>query len=110
MGSIDLNLTQDLVPLIGVRELHRSEPEGSVRWQEGLIKQLTVGEPISVKVLVRPSRITAVAGLFRRVYRQMRSALLRAIGRVPTTCESGTALSGDPVDRVEPCCREGESQ
>lgn len=41
--------TPDLVPLIGARMARASEPDEGTRWQEGLIKQLTGGEPIMVR-------------------------------------------------------------
>lgn len=43
--------TPDLVPLIGARFVRASEPDEGVKWQEGLIKDLTGGEPIMVRAL-----------------------------------------------------------
>lgn len=43
--------TPDLVPLIGARMVRSSEPDKGVQWQEGLIKELTGGEPILVRAL-----------------------------------------------------------
>lgn len=43
--------TPDLVPLIGARFVRASEPDEGVRWQEGLIKDLTGGEKIMVRAL-----------------------------------------------------------
>ena len=43
--------TPDLVPLIGARLVRASEPEEGERFQEGLIKELTGGEPILVRAL-----------------------------------------------------------
>lgn len=43
--------TPDLVPLMGARMVRASEPEEGVRFQEGLIKELTGGEPIQVRAL-----------------------------------------------------------
>ncbi|MDP3960297.1 MAG: phage/plasmid primase, P4 family [Pseudorhodobacter sp.] len=43
--------TPDLVPLIGARLVRAAEPDEGVRWQEGLIKDLTGGEPILVRAL-----------------------------------------------------------
>jgi len=37
--------TPDLLPLVGARMVRASEPDEGVRWQEGLIKELTGGEP-----------------------------------------------------------------
>lgn len=47
----DPNPTPDLVPLIGVRHVRSSEPDEATQWQEGLIKQLTGGEPVDVRTL-----------------------------------------------------------
>lgn len=43
--------TPDLIPLIGARLVRASEPDEGTKWQEGLIKELTGGEPL----LVRPN-------------------------------------------------------
>jgi putative DNA primase/helicase len=43
--------TPDLVPLIGARFVRTSEPDEGQRLQEGLIKELTGGEPIMVRSL-----------------------------------------------------------
>lgn len=43
--------TPDLVPLIGARFVRTSEPDEGQRLQEGLIKELTGGEPILVRAL-----------------------------------------------------------
>lgn len=41
----------DLMPLIGARTIRSSEPEEGHRLAEGLIKDLTGGEPIEVRAL-----------------------------------------------------------
>ena len=43
--------TPDLVPLIGARSVRASEPEMGTRLQEGVVKELTGGEPILVRAL-----------------------------------------------------------
>lgn len=43
--------TPDLMPLIGARMVRSSEPEEGERVQEGMIKELTGGEPIMVRAL-----------------------------------------------------------
>lgn len=43
--------TPDLMPLINARLVRASEPEEGERFQEGLIKELTGGEPILVRAL-----------------------------------------------------------
>ena len=43
--------TPDLIPLIGARFARTSEPDQGTRLQEGLIKELTGGEPILVRAL-----------------------------------------------------------
>ncbi|WP_299558694.1 DNA primase family protein [uncultured Sulfitobacter sp.] len=43
--------TPDLIPLVGARLVRASEPEEGERLQEGMIKELTGGEPILVRAL-----------------------------------------------------------
>ncbi|MBS8229248.1 DNA primase family protein, partial [Vannielia litorea] len=43
--------TPDLIPLVGARMVRTSEPDEGQRLQEGLIKELTGGEPINVRAL-----------------------------------------------------------
>lgn len=43
--------TPDLMPLVGARFVRTSEPDEGQRLQEGLIKELTGGEPILVRAL-----------------------------------------------------------
>ncbi len=43
--------TPDLVPLMGARMVRASEPEEGERLQEGIIKELTGGEPILIRAL-----------------------------------------------------------
>jgi len=43
--------TPDLIPLVGARMVRASEPEEGERLQEGVIKELTGGEPILVRQL-----------------------------------------------------------
>lgn len=43
--------TPDLVPLIGARMASTSEPGEGVSWQEGLIKEMTGGEPMLIRAL-----------------------------------------------------------
>ena len=43
--------TPDLINIVSARMVRASEPEKGVQWQEGLIKQLTGGEPILVRAL-----------------------------------------------------------
>lgn len=60
--------TPDLVPLIGARFVRAAEPDEGVRWQEGLIKDLTGGEAILVRALhsdfveVRPCFKLTISG------------------------------------------------
>lgn len=44
-----MTLPADLIKLDGVRCVRVSEPGDGVRWQEGLIKQLTCGEPTPLR-------------------------------------------------------------
>lgn len=43
--------TPDLISIVAARMVRAAEPEKGVQWQEGLIKQLTGGEPILVRAL-----------------------------------------------------------
>jgi putative DNA primase/helicase len=43
--------TPDLIPLMGARMVRTSEPDEGARLQEGLIKELTGGEPLLVRAL-----------------------------------------------------------
>jgi len=43
--------TPDLIPLMGARSVRTSEPDEGQRLQEGLIKELTGGEPLMVRAL-----------------------------------------------------------
>jgi putative DNA primase/helicase len=43
--------TPDLVQLVGARFVRASEPDEGMRWQEGLLKELTGGEPMLVRAL-----------------------------------------------------------
>jgi putative DNA primase/helicase len=49
----DKTPTPDLIPLVGARDVRVSEPGEPAIWQDGLIKELTGGEPIRVRVLDR---------------------------------------------------------
>lgn len=51
----------EFTPLTGVRFLGASSPEASVKWQEGMIKEYTFGEPIEVRPL--SSESAAVTGV-----------------------------------------------
>jgi putative DNA primase/helicase len=46
--------TPDLIAIVAARMVRAAEPEKGVQWQEGLIKQLTGGEPILVRQLNMP--------------------------------------------------------
>lgn len=88
--------------LIGARLVRTGEPDEGQRLQEGLIKELTGGEPISV--VTRP--IGAVA-LFRRFRRQFLTALLRRLWRDPRKDESGTADHDGRIPPAPQCHRTG---
>lgn len=44
-------MTPDLINIVSARLVCASEPAEGEKWQEGLIKQLTCGEPMGVRVL-----------------------------------------------------------
>lgn len=81
--------TPDLVPMIGARFLRASEPEKGVQWQEGLIKELTGGEPILVRALnkdfveVRPIFKLVIQGNHRPEFRGDDHGIWRRIKLVP---------------------------
>ncbi len=81
--------TPDLVPMIGARFLRASEPEKGVQWQEGLIKELTGGEPILVRALnkdfveVRPIFKLVISGNHRPEFRGDDHGIWRRIKLVP---------------------------
>lgn len=85
--------TPDLVPMIGARFLRASEPEKGVQWQEGLIKELTGGEPILVRALnkdfveVRPLFKLVVQGNHRPEFRGDDHGIWRRIKLVPFTVQ-----------------------
>lgn len=41
--------TPNLMPLVASRLVRTSEPEQGAQWQEGLIKELTGGDPVEVR-------------------------------------------------------------
>jgi putative DNA primase/helicase len=81
--------TPDLVPLIGARMVRAAEPEEGVRWQEGLIKDLTGGEPILVRALhsdfveVRPIFTLTLSGNHRPDIRGTDDGIWRRLLLVP---------------------------
>ena len=85
--------TPDLVPMIGARFLRASEPEKGVQWQEGLIKELTGGEPILVRALnkdfveVRPLFKLVISGNHRPEFRGDDHGIWRRIKLVPFTVQ-----------------------
>lgn len=85
--------TPDLVPMIGARFLRASEPEKGVQWQEGLIKELTGGEPILVRALnkdfveVRPIFKLVISGNHRPEFRGDDHGIWRRIKLVPFTVQ-----------------------
>jgi putative DNA primase/helicase len=82
--------TPDLVPMIGARFLRASEPEKGVQWQEGLIKELTGGEPILVRALNKD--FVEVRPLFKLViqgnHRPEAGAVQRADPRGRADCQA----------------------
>lgn len=81
--------TPDLVPLIGARFVRSSEPDKGVQWQEGLIKELTGGEPILVRALqqdfveVRPRFKLIVSGNHKPEIRGTDDGIWRRLKLVP---------------------------
>ncbi len=81
--------TPDLVPMIGARFLRTSEPDEGMRWQEGLIKELTGGEPILVRALhsdfveVRPKFNLTISGNHKPEIRGTDDGIWRRLLLVP---------------------------
>jgi putative DNA primase/helicase len=81
--------TPDLVPLIGARFVRASEPDEGVKWQEGLIKDLTGGEPILVRALhsdfvsVRPQFKLIISGNHKPDIRGTDDGIWRRLKLVP---------------------------
>jgi putative DNA primase/helicase len=81
--------TPDLVPLIGARFVRAAEPDQGVQWQEGLIKDLTGGEPIMVRALhadfvtVRPIFSLTISGNHKPDIRGTDDGIWRRLLLVP---------------------------
>lgn len=81
--------TPDLVPLIGARMVRASEPDEGEKLQEGLIKELTGGEPILVRalhsdfVLVHPQFKLTISGNHRPEIRGGDDGIWRRVLLVP---------------------------
>ncbi len=81
--------TPDLVPLIGARLVRASEPEEGERFQEGLIKELTGGEPILVRALhsdfvqVKPRFKLTISGNHKPEIRGTDDGIWRRLMLVP---------------------------
>lgn len=81
--------TPDLMPLIGARFVRASEPDQSQQLQEGLIKELTGGEPILVRalnenfVLVRPIFKLTISGNHRPEIRGGDEGIWRRVMLIP---------------------------
>lgn len=81
--------TPDLVPLIGARFARTSEPDQGTRLQEGLIKELTGGEPIMVRALhsdfieIRPIFKLTMSGNHKPEIRGTDDGIWRRVLMVP---------------------------
>lgn len=81
--------TPDLVPLMGARMVRASEPEEGERLQEGIIKELTGGEPILIRALhsdfieVRPIFKLTISGNHKPEIRGQDDGIWRRVLLVP---------------------------
>jgi putative DNA primase/helicase len=81
--------TPDLVPLMGARMVRASEPDEGERLQEGIIKELTGGEPILVRALhsdfveVRPVFKLTISGNHKPDIRGTDDGIWRRVLLVP---------------------------
>lgn len=83
--------TPDLVPMIGARLVRASEPEKGTSWQEGLIKELTGGEPMLIRALhsdfveARVFFKLIVSGNYKPDFRGTDDGIWRRVKLVPFT-------------------------
>lgn len=81
--------TPDLVPLMGARFVRASEPEENEKLQEGIIKELTGGEPMLVRALhsdfveVRPHFKLTISGNHKPDIRGLDDGIWRRVLLVP---------------------------
>lgn len=81
--------TPDLVPLMGARFVRASEPEEGEKLQEGIIKELTGGEPMLVRALhsdfveVRPQFKLTISGNHKPDIRGLDDGIWRRVLLVP---------------------------
>ncbi len=81
--------TPDLIPLMGARLVRTSEPDEGQRLQEGLIKELTGGEPLLVRALhsdfieVRPEFKLTISGNHKPDIRGTDDGIWRRVMLVP---------------------------
>ncbi|MCB1401260.1 MAG: hypothetical protein KDJ82_16200 [Rhodobacteraceae bacterium] len=81
--------TPDLIPLMGARMVRTSEPDEGQRLQEGLIKELTGGEPLQVRALhsdfveVRPHFKLTMSGNHKPEIRGTDDGIWRRVMMVP---------------------------
>ncbi len=81
--------TPDLIPLVGARMVRASEPEEGERLLEGMIKELTGGEPILVRQLhadfieVRPIFKLTMSGNYKPDIRGTDDGIWRRVMLVP---------------------------
>ncbi|QIR85023.1 phage/plasmid primase, P4 family [Paracoccus sp. AK26] len=81
--------TPDLIPLVGARFVRASEPEEGEKLQEGLIKELTGGEPILVRALnkdffeIKPHFKLTISGNHKPDIRGLDDGIWRRVLLVP---------------------------
>ncbi|WP_170162039.1 DNA primase family protein [Paracoccus siganidrum] len=81
--------TPDLIPLVGARMVRASEPEEGEKLQEGLIKELTGGEPILVRALqkdffeIKPFFKLTISGNHKPDIRGLDDGIWRRVLLVP---------------------------
>ena len=81
--------TPDLVPLMGARFVRASEPEEGEKLQEGIIKELTGGEPMLIRALhsdfveVKPIFKLTISGNHRPEIRGLDDGIWRRVLLVP---------------------------
>lgn len=81
--------TPDLIPLVGARMVRASEPEEGEKLQEGLIKELTGGEPILVRALnkdffeIKPHFKLIISGNHKPDIRGLDDGIWRRVLLVP---------------------------
>ena len=98
--------TPDLIPLMGARSVRASEPEEGERLQEGMIKEMTGGEPMLVRALhsdfieVRPIFKLTISGNHKPDIRGTDDGIWRRVLLVPFDVQIPVAERDEGLSEV----------